>query len=47
MEERKDYKSLIDAVERYVNVEEYPKVEVIMAILDIEKREDHGTPAEL
>lgn len=39
-----DYKTLIDAVERYIKAEEYPKVEVVCAILgitqDAEKSED-------
>lgn len=30
-----DYKTLIEAVERYVQTESYPKVEVICAILGI------------
>ena len=30
-----DYKTLIDAVERYVRSESFPKVEVICAILGI------------
>ena len=39
-----DYKTLIKAVERYINSEEYPKVETICAILGIEK--DQGKASE-
>lgn len=39
-----DYKTLIDAVQRYINTVDYPRVEVICAILgitrDAEKSED-------
>lgn len=38
-----NYKTLIEAVERYVNSEEYPKVETICAILGIEKDQGKGT----
>lgn len=39
MERTIDYKTLIDAVERYVHSESYPKVEVICAILGIDQDE--------
>lgn len=35
MEKTTDYKTLIEAVERYVQADGYPKVEVICAILGI------------
>lgn len=34
-----DYKTLIEAVERYVQADTYPKVEVICAILGISSGE--------
>lgn len=33
-----DYKTLIEAVERYVQADSFPKVEVICAILGIEEK---------
>lgn len=47
MADRRDYKTLIDAVERYVNSKQYPELETVLAILGIEKRESDGEPAEL
>lgn len=43
----RDYKTLIEAVERYLNSEKYPKLEVVLAILGIEKREKDGKYTEL
>ncbi len=43
----RDYKTLIGAVERYLNSEKYPKLEVVLAILGIEKREKDGKYTEL
>lgn len=44
MEKNMDYETLIGAVERYVNSEGcLAKVEVVLAILGIEKRDKNGT----
>lgn len=47
MADRRDYKTLIDAVERYVNSKQYPELETVLAILGIEKREEDGSNTEL
>lgn len=35
----KDYAPLVEAVERYINSSDYPKVDTIIAILGIKKKE--------
>lgn len=47
MADRRDYKTLIEAVERYVNSKEFPELETVLAILGIERKADHGTDTEL
>ena len=42
-----DYKTLIDAVERYVHSENYPKVEVICAILGISQDDKESGDADV
>ncbi|BDZ80487.1 hypothetical protein [Claveliimonas bilis] len=37
MVERRDYKTLIDAVERYVNATKYPELDTVLVILGVEK----------
>lgn len=47
MAERRDYKTLIDAVDRYINSTKYPDLDTVLAILGVEKRENYGNDTEL